>query len=265
MTTRKKLHDIIFEAETPAGKWFDVVLFGAIVLSVLAVILESVPSIQEAYQAELVAAEWIFTGLFTIEYFVRIYTVERPKNYVLGFYGIIDLLSMLPSYLSLLITGAQSLMVIRILRLLRIFRVLKLGQFIGESQYITRALLASRRKILVFLFAVVLINILSGTLMFIVEGPEHGFVSIPVSIYWSIVTLTTVGYGDISPATSLGQFIASMLMIVGYGIIAVPTGIVTAEMASSKPKITSTRACHKCGLENHDDDATYCKNCGATL
>ena len=241
------------------------VLFLAIVLSVVAVILESVPSIQEAYRWELVTAEWIFTGLFTIEYVVRIYAVERPKNYVLGFYGIIDLLSMLPSYLSLLIAGTQSLMVIRVLRLLRIFRVLKLGQFIGESQHITRALVASRRKILVFLFAVVLINILSGTLMFLVEGPEHGFVSIPVSIYWSIVTLTTVGYGDISPATPLGQLIASLLMIVGYGIIAVPTGIVTAEMAGQKPKITSTRACHNCGWEDHEDDARFCKRCGTPL
>ena len=263
--TKKRLHDIIFEAETPAGKLFDVVLFVAIVLSVVAVILESVPSIQEAYRWELVTAEWIFTGLFTIEYVVRIYAVERPKNYVLGFYGIIDLLSMLPSYLSLLIAGTQSLMVIRVLRLLRIFRVLKLGQFIGESQHITRALVASRRKILVFLFAVVLINILSGTLMFLVEGPEHGFVSIPVSIYWSIVTLTTVGYGDISPATPLGQLIASVLMIAGYGIIAVPTGIVTAEMAGQKPKITSTRACHNCGWEDHEDDARFCKRCGTPL
>lgn len=263
--TKKRIHDIIFEAETPAGKWFDVLLFVAIVLSVLAVILESVPSIQQAYQRELVTAEWIFTGLFTIEYVVRIYAVERPKNYVLGFYGIIDLLSTLPSYLSLFITGTQSLMVIRILRLLRVFRVLKLGQFIGESQHITRALVASRRKILVFLFAVVLINILSGTLMFLVEGPEHGFVSIPVSIYWSIVTLTTVGYGDISPATPLGQLIASFLMIVGYGIIAVPTGIVTAEMAVQKPKVTSTRACHNCGWEDHEDDARFCKHCGTAL
>lgn len=264
MTTKQKLHEIIFEADTPKGKLFDIVLLVAIFLSVLVVMLESVPDLHNKYWVEFYFIEWFFTALFTVEYILRIWSIKKPWGYVKSFYGIIDLLSILPTYLSLFIVGSQSLIVIRALRLLRIFRILKLPRYIGESDFIIRSLISSRRKIAVFLFAVMLITVIFGTIMFLIEGPEHGFTSIPTSIYWAIVTLTTVGYGDISPGTIVGQMLASFIMILGYGIIAVPTGIVTAEMARS-PLRTNTQSCPHCGEAKHINKADYCHNCGKRL
>ena len=264
MTVKERLHEVIFEADTREGKAFDIVLLVAIFLSVLIVMLESVPYIHDEYYVELYVIEWFFTLLFTAEYILRIWIIKKPWGYILSFYGIIDFLSILPTYISLFIIGSQSLIVIRGLRLLRIFRILKLPRYIGESDFIIESLSRSRRKIAVFLFAVMLITIIFGTIMFLIEGPEHGFTSIPTSIYWAIVTLTTVGYGDISPGTVIGQMLASFIMILGYGIIAVPTGIVTAEMARS-PVRTNTQSCPSCGESKHLDQAEYCHNCGEVL
>jgi voltage-gated potassium channel len=264
---RNQLHEIIFEADTPAGKAFDVLLLIAIVLSVLAVMLESVEFLNLKYHQIFVAIEWGFTILFTIEYVLRIYSVWRPVRYMFSFFGIIDLLAILPTYLSIFFVGSQYLSVIRALRLLRVFRIFKLGRFLAEGQIILRALRASRPKITVFLAAVVLIIINVGSLMYLVEGGSNeGFSSIPQSIYWAVVTLTTVGYGDISPVTPLGQFLAMLLMITGYAIIAVPTGIVSAEFMRGAPKQeVSRQACRYCGLEGHETDAVYCKFCGEKL
>jgi voltage-gated potassium channel len=264
MTVKERLHEVIFEADTREGKVFDIVLLVAIFLSVLVVMLESVPSIHDEYYLELYVIEWFFTLLFTAEYVLRIWIIKKPWGYILSFYGIIDFLSILPTYISLFVIGSQSLIVIRGLRLLRIFRILKLPRYIGESDFIIESLARSRRKIAVFLFAVMLITIIFGTIMFLIEGPEHGFTSIPTSIYWAIVTLTTVGYGDISPGTVIGQMLASFIMILGYGIIAVPTGIVTAEMARS-PLRTNTQSCPTCGESKHLNKAEYCHNCGQEL
>jgi len=264
MTVKERLHEVIFEADTREGKFFDIFLLVAIFLSVLVVMLESVPQIHDDYYLELYIIEWFFTLLFTAEYVLRIWIIKKPLGYVTSFYGIIDLLSILPTYLSIFIIGSQSLIVIRGLRLLRIFRILKLPRYIGESDFIIESLARSRRKIAVFLFAVMLITIIFGTIMFLVEGPEHGFTSIPTGIYWAIVTLTTVGYGDISPGTVVGQMIASFIMILGYGIIAVPTGIVTAEIARS-PLRTNTQSCPTCGETKHLNNADFCHNCGNLL
>ncbi|MBW1846045.1 MAG: ion transporter [Deltaproteobacteria bacterium] len=263
--SRQKLHEIIFEADTPAGKTFDILLIVGIVLSVLMVMLDSVSAIQNSYGDFLYAAEWFFTILFTIEYILRLYCVGRPILYARSFFGIIDLLAILPTYFSLFIPGSQYFLVIRLLRVLRIFRVLKLVQYLGEARLLIAALRASRRKIIVFLFAVLTLVIIFGSLMYFIESKESGFTSIPRSIYWAIVTLTTVGYGDILPKTGMGQFLAAMIMILGYGIIAIPTGIVTVEMATAFNKKISTQACPECGAEGHDVDATYCKHCGAKL
>jgi len=264
---RDSLHEVIFEADTPAGKAFDVILLIAIILSVLAVMLESVEFLNLKYHQIFVAIEWGFTILFTIEYILRIYSVRRPVRYIVSFFGIIDLLAILPTYLSLFFVGSQYLSVIRALRLLRVFRIFKLGRFLAEGQIILRALRASRPKITVFLVAVVLIIINVGSLMYLVEGgTNEGFSSIPQSIYWAVVTLTTVGYGDISPATPLGQFLAMLLMITGYAIIAVPTGIVSAEfMRGAQKKEVSRQACRYCGREGHEADAVFCKFCGEKL
>lgn len=264
---QNRLHEIVFEADTFWGKLFDVVLLIAILLSVLAVMLESVPGIFEHYGMALYYLEWFFTILFTIEYIARIIAVTKPKKYIFSFFGIIDFLAILPTYLSLFFVGAQSLMVIRSLRLLRIFRVLKLGRFIGEAAQLSNALRASKHKIIVFIFTVFTIVIIMGTIMYMVEGPERGFTSIPKSVYWAVVTLTTVGYGDITPQTTVGQSLATLLMIMGYGIIAVPTGIVGAEMYSQKnaTKKISTQACPHCSSEGHDIDAQFCKKCGGHL
>lgn len=262
---RSKLHEVIFEAETPAGKTFDLLLLFAILLSIIVVMLESVPEFREKFGYEFFVFEWVITGLFTIEYFARIISVKRPLSYILSFYGIIDLLSILPSYLGIFISGTRPLIVLRSLRLLRIFRILKMGQFVQDANNLNAAIKASRHKITVFIFAVLMLVVILGTIMFIVEGPESGFSSIPRSIYWAIVTLTTVGYGDIAPITSFGQFIASIVMILGYGIIAVPTAIVTREMITDHPKKITSKACPNCSREGHDEDATHCKYCGHVL
>lgn len=262
---RDRLHEIIFEADTPVGKLFDVVLICSIILSVTVVLLDSIVVVRARYGDLLYAAEWFFTILFTIEYILRLITVRSPLKYAISFFGLVDLLAILPTYLSLFLPGSQYLLTIRVLRLLRIFRVFKLATYVSEAQLIITALQASRRKISVFLFSVINIVIIIGSLMYVVEGAENGFVSIPTSIYWAIVTLTTVGYGDISPQTPLGQVIASMVMIIGFSIIAVPTGIVTAELTQAAKNRVSTRACPACSLEGHDYDAKHCKYCGAHL
>jgi len=259
-----KLHEIIFEAETPAGKLFDVLLIGIIVLSVIAVMLDSVQSIQDLYGEWLYWIEWIFTAIFTVEYGLRLYCIGKPKKYAWSFFGIIDLLAILPTYLSLFLPGTHFLTVIRVLRVLRIFRVLKIVQYVGEAALLIKALRASRRKIEVFLFAVLTLTIILGSFMYIIEGPEHGFTSIPKGMYWAIATLSTVGYGDMSPQTDFGQVVASLVMIMGYGILAVPTGIVTVEL-SNLNRSTTTQSCPECSLEGHDNDARYCKFCGANL
>lgn len=263
---RDRVHEIIFEADTPAGKGFDVILIVAIVLSVAIVMLESVSRFREAFGAEIRIAEWFFTILFTVEYVLRLISIRRPLRYAFSFYGIVDLLAILPTYLSALVPGTQYLLVIRLLRILRVFRVLKLAQYMSEATLLMQALRASRRKITVFLFAVMTIVVIMGSLMYLIEGETHGFTSIPVSIYWAIVTLTTVGYGDISPETPLGQFMASVIMILGYAILAVPTGIVSVELSRAEStKKVSTRACISCGGEDHAHDARFCKYCGEAL
>lgn len=261
---QRKLHEVIFEADTPAGKWFDILLLWAILLSVVAVMLESVQSISEQYGTELRIIEWGFTILFTIEYFARILSVGKPIKYIFSFYGIIDLISIIPTFIGIFVSGTHTLSVIRSIRLLRVFRILKLVQFISEANLLIKALKASKAKIIVFLFAVLSLTFILGTVMYLIESPEAGFTSIPVSIYWAIVTLTTVGYGDIAPQTVLGQTLSSLIMIIGYAIIAVPTGIIGTELAKSKPN-KNTQACLQCSREGHDDDALHCKYCGAKL
>lgn len=261
---REALYEVIFESETSAGRAFDLTLACLIVLSVLSVILESVKSIGVEYGHVLNVTEWVFTIVFTIEYILRLISVKRPIRYALSFYGIIDFIAVFPSYISLLVPGTQYFLAIRILRLLRIFRILKLSEYISESRVITTALYASRRKISVFLFAILMLVTAIGSIMYVIEGGEHGFDDIPTSIYWAIVTLTTVGYGDISPRTALGKLLASVVMILGYSIIAVPTGIVTAEIArAGKP--ANTQVCPNCDADGHDLDAIHCKYCGAML
>jgi len=260
-----RLHEVIYEADTPAGKCFDILLILSILLSVAVVMLDSVRAIRLVYGAELYDIEWVFTVLFTVEYGLRLACIGRPLHYAISFFGIVDLLAVLPTYLSLFVPGAQYLLVIRLLRIIRVFRVLKLVQYLNEARMLTRALRASRRKITVFLFAVLTLVVLLGSLMYMIEGGANGFTSIPKSIYWAIVTLTTVGYGDISPQTAAGQILAAAIMILGYSIIAVPTGIVTAEFAQAFRKGVSTQACPQCSAEAHDEDAVYCKYCGARL
>lgn len=263
---RQKLYETIFEADTPAGKMFDVALIWTILASVLVVMADSVASFSELYGAWLHGAEWGFTIFFSVEYMLRLLCVRRPVRYAFSLLGIIDLLAIVPTYLSLFVPGTQYLIVIRVLRVLRIFRVLKLAHYLGEMDVLTRALAASRRKITVFLAAVLTLVVVFGSLMYLVEGAENGFTSIPRSIYWAIVTLTTVGYGDISPGTSLGQTLASLIMILGYGIIAVPTGIVTTELGrTSRPCRISTQVCPSCLSEGHDADAVFCKYCGERM
>jgi len=263
---RQRVWEIIFEADTPAGKAFDVTLLACILLSVAAVMLESVESIHSSYGVELLVAEWIFTILFTIEYILRLAVVRRPLRYATSFFGVVDLLSILPTYLLLFGVGAQSLLVIRSLRLLRTFRVFKLARYVGEASVLRQALAASRPKITVFLFAVASIVLIVGALLHIVEGSQgnEGFSSLPQSVYWAIVTMTTVGYGDATPESPLGKAIASVVMILGYGIIAVPTGIVSAELSRFRPTVT-TRVCPSCHAEGHAPDASYCFRCGAEL
>ncbi len=261
---KDKLYEIIFEADTRAGKIFDITLLAVILVSVVLVMLESVPGIKKSYHDSLVFLEWVITGIFTLEYILRIGIVKKPGRYIFSFYGTIDFLAVIPTYLGLLVGDYQSLLVIRILRLLRVFRILKLTRYIMAGRLLARAIWASREKISIFIFFVIILVIIIGTLMYLVEGEAGGFKSIPLSIYWAIVTLTTVGYGDLSPVTPLGQFLASIVMIMGYSIIAVPTGIVTAEML--KPSIqNNTQVCPNCLYEKHDNDARFCKKCGAKL
>lgn len=262
---RLRMHEVIFEADTPAGKWFDVVLILAILASVLLVMLDSVSTIQKSYGQVLLAGEWFFTILFTVEYLLRLLSVGRPTAYATSFFGVVDLLAILPTYLSIVFPGAQYLLVIRILRVLRVFRILKLVQYLGEARMLTQALRASLRKIVVFLVTVLTLVTIFGAMIYLVEDPKNGFTSIPKSIYWAIVTLTTVGYGDISPQTILGQLLSSLIMIIGYGIIAVPTGIVTVELAQAFKRQISTQACPECSAEGHDKDAKFCKYCGSGL
>jgi voltage-gated potassium channel len=262
---REKLHEIIFEAETLEGKAFDVALMITIILSVIAVLLESVAGVRARYGTWLRAFEWLMTILFTIEYCLRLFCVGKPLRYARSFYGIVDLMAIIPTYLSAFVIGAQSLIVIRALRLLRVFRVLKLVHFVGEARELRTALRASARKIIIFLGAVLTIVVIVGAVIYLIEGEEHGFISIPESIYWAIVTMTTVGYGDIAPQTAPGKFLAAAIMILGYGIIAVPTGIVSVEIAGVARRRISTRACPQCASEGHDTDAIFCKSCGARL
>ncbi|HLV39189.1 ion transporter [Xanthomarina sp.] len=281
-----KVHDIIYEAETPAGKLFDIILLIAIVASILLVMLESVESLDKQYHTFFNISEWVITIMFSIEYILRIISVKRPLRYVTSFYGIIDLLSTIPKYLSLIFVGTHALVAFRAIRLLRVFRILKLVRFLSASNHLATALKASRAKIMVFVLAMVITTIILGTVMYLVEGKENGFDNIPKSVYWCIVTLTTVGFGDITPQTPLGQVIASFVMIMGYGIIAVPTGIVTAEYAKhdkgtdsnnhnanaispipKHPRNTDSNSlsCPNCLNENHKDSAKFCHECGHDL
>lgn len=261
-TIRERLHEIIFEADTPAGKIFDFTILFLILLSVCSVIAESVESISNDYLQQLHIIEWFCTIIFTIEYFLRLYCVKRPWQYAKSFFGIIDLLAILPAYLYFFVPGLHELVVIRMLRLLRIFRILKLSRYVGESQVLMTALYASRRKIGIFLFVVFNIVVILGTLMHVVEGPEYGFKDIPTSMYWAIVTLTTVGYGDLSPVTPFGRFVASFIMILGYGIIAVPTGIVSVELNKAVNEKCTTQSCPDCGHHLQSFDSRYCSYCG---
>ncbi len=258
------LYEVIFESKTKAGKAFDIILLIVIVLSVILVILESVPRINRDYGRVMKIMEWGITIIFSLEYFLRIFISRFPRKYIFSFFGIIDLLSVIPTYLSLLLTGAQGLIVIRAIRLLRVFRILKLNRYTNEGAIIIKALKASRVKISVFIFAILMIIIIIGTLMYLIEGEAGGYNSIPISIYWTIVTLTTVGYGDITPLTDFGKFISSIVMLLGYAIIAVPTGIVTAELSYEYKKDPDIR-CRTCGNKDNDKDAEFCKKCGSVL
>lgn len=263
---KERLHEIIFESDTKAGRLFDLSLLVLIILSVIVVMLETVPVLHDRYFTWFYAAEWFFTIIFTLEYLLRLYTVRTPINYATSNLGLIDLISILPTYLSLFFAGAQSLLVVRILRLLRVFRLFRMGQFLGAGEVISNALKSSRYKIGIFMFFVLQLVIIIGAVMYFVEGAHNpGFSSIPQSIYWAVVTLTTVGFGDITPKTALGQFLASLVMIMGYAIIAVPTGIVSAELVAGKKQSTNTQTCRHCLAATHDDDALFCKHCGWSL
>ena len=263
---QRRLHTIIYESDTPAGKAFDIALLLCILLSIAVVILDSVPRYHVVYGRVFLATEWVFSILFTLEYVLRLVTVQRPLRFVLSPLGLIDLLAILPSYLSIVLPGTQSLMVLRALRLLRIFRIFKLGHFLSEAEFLSAAIRGSVRKILIFMLAVLTLIIILGSVMYLVEGPAAGFTSIPDSIYWAVVTITTVGYGDISPQTPMGKLIASIMMLVGYGIIAVPTGILGSEIAAeARKRNQSAESCPACGRQGHDADARHCKWCGAGL
>jgi voltage-gated potassium channel len=267
-TWRVRLHEVIFEADTPTGRAFDIALFSAIMISVLVVMLDSVRALNHTYGRALRATEWALTALFTVEYVLRLLSVRRPLRYALSFFGLVDLLAILPAYLSLVAPEGRYLMSVRVLRMLRVFRVLKLAPFLSEGAILGQALRASRHKIAVFLFTVITLVVLIGAVMYVIEGETNGFTSIPQSMYWAIVTLTTVGYGDLAPKSAVGQMLASVVMILGYGIIAVPTGIVTTELARAGGLTStgiSTQSCRACGAEDHSMDARYCRRCGHAL
>ena len=269
--TREKLREIIFEAETAAGRLFDVILLWCIGLSVVAVMLESVESIHQRWGGALHAIEWVFTGIFTVEYVLRLWTSRKPLRYARSFFGLVDLVSVLPSYIVLVIAGGHALMVIRVLRLLRVFRVLKMARHVAGADVLMRALYSSRAKITVFFTAVLTITLIAGTLMYLVEGSHvvdgvrKGYTSIPVGVYWAIVTVTTLGFGDITPVTPLGQLLTSVLVLTGYAILAVPTGISTAEMIGAGAGNATSEACPSCGVHGHLPDASYCRRCGNPL
>ncbi len=262
---RHRLHEVIFESDTVAGRRFDVGLLWVIVASVTVVVAESVPGLRAAHGDLFRAAEWGFTALFTVEYLLRLAAVRRPLAWATSAFGIVDLLAVLPTYLALVVPGAQTLLVLRALRLLRIFRILKLAEFLREAAMLRTALAGSRRKILVFLGTVMILVLIIGSLIYLVEGESAGFVSIPLSMYWAIVTLTTVGYGDLAPQSGLGRLLASVVMLLGYSILAVPTGIFTSELLAARRTAVSTQACPACGVDGHDADARHCKFCGARL
>ncbi len=262
---RLQFYTIIFEADTRAGRWFDQALIAVILTSVAVVVADSVQGINQRFHFELVLLEWFFTAVFTLEYLARLVCVRHPWRYALSFYGVIDLLAVLPTYVALLVPEVAALIDVRILRLLRVFRVFKLTAYVSEYQALGHALRASVRKIMVFLTAVLMIVLVMGTLMYVVEGPENGFVNIPTSVYWAITTMTTVGFGDITAKTDLGRFIASAMMLLGWGTLAVPTGIVTAEMTYARNVPTTTRTCQECLTEGHMPDANFCRHCGARL
>lgn len=264
MTFKKKLFQIVFEAETKTGRAFDLGLLLAILASVAVVVLESVPHIREEYGTFFLYLEWHFTLIFTVEYLLRIWLVNRIRSYTLSFFGIVDLLSILPTYISFFVPGAQFLMTIRLLRLVRLFKIMKISSYVKEGDTLWSAMRASKTKITFFLYVVLILVTISGTVMYIVEGEEAGFTSIPMSIYWAIVTLTTVGYGDISPITPMGRAIASVIMILGYAVIAVPTGIVSSELTHQKTK-ASTRTCPNCGTSGQEREHKYCYECGFQL
>ena len=261
-----QLHELIYESETTAGKTFDIALLVFILTSIIVVMLDSVSALKARYGDLFFALEWFFTIVFTIEYVLRLICIRKPERYVFSALGLIDLLAIIPSYLSLIFAGAQSLMVLRALRLLRIFRIFRLVHFLSEMKFLSVAIKNSLRKISIFILFVLTSVVILGSIIYLVEGEEHGFTSIPQSVYWAIVTITTVGYGDIAPVTPLGQMIASFIMLLGYGIIAVPTGIITTEMAiAARSKKQDNRACPSCGREGHDEDAKFCKYCSWEL
>lgn len=262
---REKCRRIIFRSNRSAEKLFDVLLIGAILLSLLIVMLDSIEALRLEYGHVFKTLEWFLTVLFTIEYVTRLYVARSAFKYARSFFGVIDLLSILPTYLDLILPGAHYLMTLRVLRVVRIFRVLKMIQFVGEATQLAKAIKASARKIAVFIFSVLILVSILGSVMYVIEGPENGYTSIPRSVYWAIVTLTTVGYGDISPQTTLGQFFASIVMITGYGIIAVPTGIVTAEITRASITFDEKQACSSCGTKEHGEKAKFCRNCGDAL
>ncbi len=262
---RARLHEIIFEADTAAGRFFDLALIWCILLSVAAVMLDSVAAVRARYGTALMIVEWVFTVLFTVEYLLRLWCIGKPLRYARSFFGVVDLLAVLPTYLSLVLPVSRYLLVIRMLRVLRIFRVLKLVQYMDEAQLMIRALRAAGRKIIVFFATVLTLVVIFGSVMYIIEGEPNGFTSIPRSVYWAVVTMTTVGYGDISPQTAVGQTIAAVIMLIGFTIIAVPTGIVASEMARASRGMTNTQVCPECAVEGHADDALHCKACGAPL
>ena len=264
---RHRLHTIIFEADTPAGRTFDIALIVAIVASIVLVVVETVTERHTPLGRAMFVAEWILTILFTIEYVARLVAVRRPAAYAKSFFGIVDLLAILPAYVSIVFAGGQYFLVLRALRLLRVFRIFKLAHFLSGAQVLTIAIRAARYKIAVFLFTVVTLIVIVGALMYVIEGGTNGFTSIPASMYWAVVTLTTVGYGDVAPVSTLGRFVASLVMILGYGIIAVPTGIVTTELmnAARRPEDISGQACPSCAAEGHQVGARYCFGCGGAL
>jgi voltage-gated potassium channel len=263
---RLRLYQIIFESDTPAGWRFDVTLVIAILLSITVVVIDSIQSMSQRYGVALDILEWLFTLLFSVEYVLRLFCVRHPLRYAVSFFGIVDLLSILPTYMALIIPDTALLLDVRILRLLRIFRIFKLTVYVAEYSALAEALRASRRKIAIFISVVLMLVLVLGTVMYVVEGPKNGYTSIPVAMYWAIVTMTTVGYGDITPHTNVGKFIASIMMLLGWGILAVPTGIVSSEITAQRfARHFSKRRCPQCSASVHDADAKFCKICGASL